>query len=82
MSDDEVFAALAARIDFQLQSHSSISLLDARSPRAQAWVRANLHDAPTFAGSVVVETRCVEDLTKRILAAGFKVAYLRPPPQH
>jgi hypothetical protein len=61
-------------MDFTVENHGSIFILQPMSQAALDWVEDNLHpDHQTWAGGVVVEHRYIEDIVVGIQADGLEV---------
>ena len=61
-------------VDFSVQNHGSIFLLQAITPSAKNWIEEFLSpDRQTFVGAVVVEPRYVPSLVTAIINDGLVV---------
>ena len=61
-------------VDFKVENHGSIFLLQPLTPAARNWVNAQLpEDALWFAGAVAVEHRFIADIVNGIQNDGLEV---------
>jgi len=69
-----------AKVDFQVVDHGTVCLLYANTRRAKQWVRVNLpQDQMKYADALVVEPRCIDDITDGIRADGLDIDFSRVP---
>jgi hypothetical protein len=65
-------------VDFRVENHFTIFLLQPLTPAANAWIEANLpKDRLTFAGAVCVEHRFIEPIVRGAIADGLLVKEAR-----
>jgi hypothetical protein len=63
-----------AALDFRVENHGSIFLLQPLTPAANSWVDEHLpEDRLTFGGAVCVEHRYIRDIVTGIIGDGLSV---------